>query len=161
MRALHRDLGYLVLGLVVVYAVSGVTLTYRDTDLFKTERWVDVKLQPNLPLSDIGAALRIREMKDTASEGSMLHFSGGSYNRATGEARYTIKELPRVLQKFASLHKTASKNPLHWFTLLFAVLLLVLGISSFWMFQPGTRLFRRGLLFTLSGVVFATILLIF
>lgn len=161
MRALHRDLGYLVLGLVVVYAVSGITLTYRDTDLFKTERWVEVKLEPNMPLSDIGQALRIREIKETSSEGDLLHFSQGTYNRATGEARYTIKELPRILHKFASLHKTASKNPLHWFTLVFSILLLFLGISSFWMFQPGTKLFRRGLLFTLFGVAFATILLLF
>ena len=114
-----------------------------------------------MPLSDIGQALRIREIKETSSEGDLLHFSQGTYNRATGEARYTIKELPRILQKFASLHKTASKNPLHWFTLVFSILLLFLGISSFWMFQPGTKLFRRGLLFTLFGVAFATILLLF
>ena len=161
MRAMHRDVGYLVLGLVVVYCVSGVTLTYRDTDLFKTERWVEVKLDPGLPLSDIGQALRISEIKETGSEGNLLHFSGGTYNKATGEARYTIKELPRVLQKFASLHKTPSKNPMHWFSLVFAILLFFLGISSFWMFQPGSKLFRRGLLFTLSGVVFAFLMLIF
>ena len=34
-RVLHRDIGFLVVGLTIVYALSGIVLTYRDTGFLK------------------------------------------------------------------------------------------------------------------------------
>lgn len=38
MRVLHRDIGFLTIGLTLVYALSGILLIYRNTDLLKTEK---------------------------------------------------------------------------------------------------------------------------
>ena len=30
-RSLHRDIGFFVIGLTIIYSISGIVLTYRDT----------------------------------------------------------------------------------------------------------------------------------
>lgn len=35
MRSLHRDIGFFVIGLIVIYSISGVVLIYRDTNFLK------------------------------------------------------------------------------------------------------------------------------
>ena len=32
MRGLHRDIGFFLIGLTLIYSISGVLLIYRDTD---------------------------------------------------------------------------------------------------------------------------------
>ena len=60
MRVLHRYLGFLAIGLTIVYALSGISLLYRDTDVFKVEAVVERDLDPNIPTDKLGQALRIR-----------------------------------------------------------------------------------------------------
>ena len=35
MRAWHRDIGFFIIGLVIIYALSGIALIFRDTDFLK------------------------------------------------------------------------------------------------------------------------------
>jgi hypothetical protein len=160
MRALHRDIGFFVVGLIILYSLSGIVLIYRDTDFLKHEAQIEKKLSPNLQVSELGAMLRLKDFKVLKTEGDILYFPNGSYNALTGVAEYTRKELPVWLDKFCNLHKTASQNPAHWFTTVFGALLFFLAISSFWMFKAGTRLFRRGIIIAGTGIVFTVILLL-
>ncbi|PZX18032.1 hypothetical protein LX69_01067 [Breznakibacter xylanolyticus] len=160
MRLLHRDIGFLVLGLTVIYALSGIVLIYRDTDFLKREVTVEKTIDPNLDAEALGQVLRKRHFKITATHGSVMEFEQGTYNAATGEIRYTSKELPDVLRKFNTLHKSASRSLVHWAGLVYGVLLLFLAVSSLWMYKPGTLLFRRGLIFAGIGVVVAVFLLL-
>ena len=89
------------------------------------------------------------------TEGDVVYFKNGTYNKATGMVKYTDKALPLVLDKLTVLHKSSSKSFTHWFTIIFGVALLFLAISSFWMFKPGTSLFKRGILFTGIGLIIA------
>jgi hypothetical protein len=41
MRALHRDIGFLVVGLIIIYSVSGLVLVFRGTDLLKVETVIE------------------------------------------------------------------------------------------------------------------------
>jgi hypothetical protein len=61
-------------------------------------------------------------------------------------------ELPLVLDKLTHLHKAKTGDPLYWFNIFFGVSLLVLVITSFWMFRPKTKIFNNGLYFTLAGI---------
>jgi hypothetical protein len=159
MRALHRDLGFFAVGLLIIYSVSGMVMIYRDTAFLKRETQVEKNLEPNLKASDLAPLLRLKDFKVLKEEGALLYFPGGSYNATTGVASYTQKELPFLLSKFSQLHKSVSQSPAHWFTTLFGVLLLFLAISSFWMFKTGTRQFRRGIIIAGTGLVFAIVLL--
>ena len=47
MRIVHRYLGYLMAGIMAVYAISGVILVYRDTDFLKKESHYEKVFEKN------------------------------------------------------------------------------------------------------------------
>jgi|WetSurMetagenome_2_1015567.scaffolds.fasta_scaffold454199_2 hypothetical protein len=159
MRVWHRYAGFFIVGFTVIYALSGITLIYRDTDLLKSEKQMTITLAPGLKPSDLAPLLRMREVKVLETKGDVVYFEGGSYNSTTGEAVNTMKDLVFPFNKFARLHKTASKDIMHWFTLIFGISMGFLAISSLWMFKAGTRVFRNGMITVLAGVILAVALL--
>ena len=159
-RIIHRYLGFFLAGIMAVYALSGIVLIFRDTDLFKVEKQIEKKLEPNTKISQIGKELRIRNIKITKSEGDVVYFNNGTYNTNTGVVNYTSKKLPFVLDKFAHLHKATSGDPLYLLNIFFGVSLLFFAISSFLMFVPKSKVFKKGLYFALAGFIF-TILILF
>ena len=160
-RVLHRDIGFLILGFVLIYTLSGITLIYRDSDFLKHEKTIKVNLPAGTKPADIGQALRLRDYKILRTDGDVIYFQGGSFNTTTGEAAYTVKELIFPFNKLTTLHKTPSKNPFHWFTFVFGILLLFMAVSSLWMFNTRSKQFRNGIYKVLAGVIFAIILLLF
>jgi len=159
MRALHRDTGYLIFGFVIIYALSGIILIYRDTDLLKHEVTVERKLEANLQEEELGRELRIRDIQVIETKGETVFFKNGSYNTVTGLAVFTQKEIIFPFNKFIDLHKTVSSKNNHWFMTFFGALLLFMAISSLWMFKSGTKFFRRGMIFTGVGILCAILLL--
>jgi len=160
MRFLHNKIGFFIAGLVIIYGLSGLLQTYRDTDLLKHEVVHEMKLAPHLPEEQLGSKLRMRDFKVNRTEGSILYFKNGTYNAETGEASYTTREWYAWIMPFTELHKTASKNGTHYFTTLFGIALLFMSVSAFWMFKPGTKLFSSGVYLTVSGIIAAIILLL-
>jgi hypothetical protein len=160
MRSLHRDVGFFLVGLTIIYSISGVVLIYRDTDFLKKETTIEKKVQPGMDESELGRMLHDREFRITKTEGDVVWFTNGTYDKATGAIKYTAKELPSFLNKFSELHKSASGDVVHWFTTLYGVLLLFLAISSFWMFNKKTKAFRRGIYIAGMGIVAVIALLL-
>jgi hypothetical protein len=158
-RLLHRYLGFFFVGFVLIYVLAGLTLIFRDTDFLKKEKTVKITLPADTKTSDLGPALRLREFKILKSEGNVIFFQGGTFNTSTGIAELTVNELIFPLNKFTNLHKTPSKNPFHWITLIFGTVILFLAISSFWMFNRKSKVFRNGLYIILAGFIFAVLLL--
>jgi hypothetical protein len=158
MRGLHRDVGYFIIGLIIIYTLSGIVFIYRDRDFLKHETRIEKTVAPGIAASDLGETLKIKNFKATKTEGEIVYFKEGTYNAATGAASYSVKELPLVLKKFGDIHKANSKSPVHWITTIFGVLLLFLAISALWMFKRGTKLFSRGLILTAAGILFCIVL---
>jgi hypothetical protein len=158
-RIIHRYLGFFLAGIMMVYAISGVVLIFRETDFLKKEKQLEKTIAANLSAQELGRALKIRDLKVEREQGNLLYFSQGSYDKSTGEARYRAKELPFLLEKFTRLHKATHKQPLYFFNIFFGISLLFFAISSFWMFLPGTPIFRKGLYFTLAGLLLAGLML--
>lgn len=158
MRLLHRDIGFFLIGLTIIYCISGIVLIYRDTDLLRHEKLIEKKLSPNLDECELGKALWKRDFKIIKSEGQQVYFQNGTYNKATGIVKHKEKELPSFINSLNRLHKSPSKNLVHWITTLYGILLLFLAISSFWMFKPKTKQFRRGILLASAGVLAALVL---
>jgi hypothetical protein len=160
MRVYHRYLGYFLAGIMAVYSISGITMIFRDTDFLKQEKLVERQLKPNIKNEELGRELRMRDFKIEKEEGDLLYFKQGTYNKSTGVAQYTTKELPFVVEKLTKLHKAESKNPLFFLNVFFGLSLFFFVVSSFWMFLPGTDVFKKGAYFALAGVVL-TLLMIF
>jgi hypothetical protein len=170
MRALHRDVGFLVIGLTVIYCFSGIVFMFRDTSFFKREIVNEKQLSQNLKASQISKALRFKGLKVVLEEGELIHFQAkeyphGTYNKTTGKAVYSRMVYPMLIQKLNKVHKTKFKangeSVVHWFTTVYAILLSFLAISSFWMFKPGSKLFKRGFYLSVVGGLGAVVLMYF
>lgn len=160
MRVTHRYLGYFLAGIMVVYSLSGILLIYRDTDFLKKEKKYDKIIAKDLSEKELGKELKMKGLEVEKTEGTVLKFKQGTYNSATGQAKYTKKELPFLLDKMTKLHKAQSKDTLSPLNAFFGVALFFFVISSFWMFNPKTKAFKRGMIFTIAGLVVSIILLL-
>jgi hypothetical protein len=159
MRSLHRDIGFFIIGLTLIYGISGIILIYRETGFLKQEKQIERHLDANIENSELGKMLHLRNFEVVKVEGDVVYFKNGIYNKTTGMVKYSDKSLPSFLEKFNNLHKASSRSVTYWFSTIFGILLLFLAISSFWMFKPKTKLFRRGILFAGIGFIIAIILL--
>jgi len=79
MRVLHRDIGFLTIGLTLVYVLSGVLLIYRNTDFMKMEKTEgENSLAASLSGSEVAQQLRIRNFKvESGKRGRSSIFKGG------------------------------------------------------------------------------------
>lgn len=161
MRILHRDIGFFIIGLIVIYSISGIVLTYRDTDFLKSERQVERLLEPNMEANELGQALRMRGFRVEREDTEIIHFGSGTYNKETGLATYTVYELPAILERFNRLHKTASNSAVSPFTAILGFLLLFMAVSSLWMFKTTSPHFKRGIVLTVAGVLVSVAMLLF
>ena len=159
MRIWHRYLGFFLAGIMAVYAISGTVLIFRDTDFLKQEKITEKTLSPGLPIEEVGKAIRFRDLKAETENGDLVIFKQGTYNKVTGEVKYSVKSLPFVIQKLTQLHKANTSQPLFYLNVFFAASLLFFVISSFWMFMPKTTIFKKGLYFTLAGILLTLVLL--
>lgn len=159
MRVYHRYLGFFLAGIMAVYALSGIVLIFRDTDFLKQEKQYTKTVDTQLDAEALGKALGIKRLAIERTEGEQIYFKEGIYNANTGEASYALKKLPYVLDQMTHLHKAKSADPLYWLNIFFGLSLLFFVISSFWMFMPQTSIFKKGLYFTLAGIVLTLILL--
>lgn len=160
MRITHRYLGYFMAGIMVIYSLSGILLIYRDTDFLKNKKLYDKVIAKNLSEKELEKELKIKNLEIKKTESNIIYFKEGTYNITTGQAKYTKKELPLVLDKMAKLHKAKSADTLSPLNAFFGVCLFFFVISSFWMFNTKSKPFRRGVKFTIAGIVFAIILLL-
>jgi len=144
---------------MIVYALSGIVLTFRNTDYLKKEILIEKNLPRNIPPEDLVKALGKGRFRIDKEEGDLLYFEGGTYNKKTGVANYSEKKLPLLLENMNKIHKMHSGHPLFWLGIFFAISLLFFAVSAFWMFRPTTSVFKKGLYFTLGGIALTVALL--
>jgi hypothetical protein len=160
MRVYHRYLGFFLAGIMAVYSISGIILIFRETKFLKSDVHKIVRLQPGLKGDELGKELRIKGFKPDTTLGDVVSFKQGTYNLKSGEADYTVSELPKLVSKMTKLHKATTKDPLFYLNMFFGFSLLFFVISSFWMFLPKTNIFKKAMLFTLAGAILTVVLLL-
>ncbi len=160
MRDLHNKVGFIIVSLVIIYALSGIVQTYRDTSFMKHEIKNEKIIDAHLDAEKLGKAIKQRELKIEKTEGAILYFKDGSYNTETGEVKYVTKEWYSWIKPFTELHKSNSKGIIHYFTVIFAVALFFMCVSAFWMFKPGTKAFSSGVILTVLGIIASIILVL-
>jgi hypothetical protein len=159
-REYHRYLGFFLAGIMAVYAVSGIVLTFRNTDFFKTKTPVEKVIEIGLTEETLGRALRTRIRVEKNEEG-VIHFNGnGTYNTETGAVNYVETKYPLVLEKMNKLHLMSATNPLFWLAVFFGIALLFFSVSAFFMFNTGAPIFKKGMYFAVAGVLLTIVLLL-
>ncbi len=159
MRIFHRYIGFFLAGIMAVYAISGIVLIFRETDFLKQEKQVVKTVKPGAKSDELGKMIGVRDLKITKTEGNTVYFPQGTYNTVTGVANYSSKQLPFVMNQLTQLHKASTKKPLFFLNVFFSVSLLFFVVSSFWMFRPKTSIFKKGIYFTIAGIILTLILL--
>ena len=119
---------------------------------------IETKIEANIPLDKLGKELKIKGLEVKEQKGDLVIFKEGTYNSKTGEAKYTKKELPFFLKKMTDLHKSDSKHKLSILNTIFGISLLFFVVSSFWMFNPKSRIFKNGMIITAIGIILALFL---
>ena len=142
-----------------MYALSGIVLIFRSTDVFKKVNHIEKVIDKGVAAKELGPALDIKRLKVTKEEEGILYFKDGEYNANTGAATYTVKELPYVLDKMTHLHKANTNDPLFFLNIFFGLGLLFFVISAFWMYMPSSTIFKKGIKFTIAGIILTLILL--
>ena len=160
MRVYHRYLGFFLAGIMTVYALSGVTLIFRNTEVFKVEKRIEKTLEPGLEAKALGKALRIRRLKVREETEEQIVFARGTYHKKTGEVGYKIVEPPLLLKKFESMHKASTSRPLFFFNIFFGLALFFFVVSSFFMFAPRPKPFKTGMYFTGAGLVLTVVMVL-
>jgi hypothetical protein len=159
MRVYHRYLGFFLAGIMAIYSISGIIMIFRDTDFLKKENRKVLTVAPNLKSDEIGPAIKLKNLKIKSDTLDVVTFEQGTYNKATGVADFTVKELPYIVNKITKMHKATNKDPLYYLNIFFGLSLFFFVISSFYMFMPGTTIFKKGMYFTLAGIVLTLVML--
>lgn len=162
MRAIHRVLGYLAVGMAIIYALSGITLIHRTGDFMKKTVPTELSLSPGLDAQQLGAELKIKNLKVTNETAEEIVWADGKYEKTTGNVTYDKKELIKPLDKFIDLHKLPdAKNPhIAFVTTLFGIVLLLLALTSLFMYKPSAKQFKANMIYIGIGVVITVILII-
>ena len=159
-RVIHRYLGYFLSGIMMMYAISGIIMIFRETSFLKTKVVTEQQLTPNLTGGELSPLLRMG-VKVKKIEGDILYFKDGNYNSKTGLAVVTKEKLPFVLEKMERLHKATTNSPLYFLNIFFGLSLVFFVLSAFWMYTPKMPVFKKGMYFAIGGFVLTVLLLFF
>lgn len=142
-RVIHRYLGFFLAGIMFVYALSGITLTFRDKDYFKKPIAIEKTIEKGLEnLPNIKGASNIE------------------YNSETGDLSYTQMQPPKILGALEKMHKATSSTPLYFLNVFFGISLLFFVFSAYWMFLPQTDIFKKAIYYTVAGIVLTFIMIL-
>jgi hypothetical protein len=163
LRAFHRDLGYLVVGLTLIYAVSGLAINHlADWDpnftTHHTERTI-AKLPADLPddvaIARAAAALDLEAPADAARYGDEIHFDWPDRNIVVyGDTGLVIddgREARFFLRVANWLHYNRGKKAWTYVADAYAIILLYLAISGLFMIKGRLGLKWRGLILVTLG----------
>jgi hypothetical protein len=159
MRVIHRYLGFFLAGIMAVYALSGIIMIFRETEFLKNETIETIQLEPNLTGGELSPKLRMG-VKIDRQEGDVLYFKDGTYDTSSGIATVKKQKLPFILEKMERLHKATTNSPVYFLNIFFGASLLFFAISAFWMYSPKVSFFKKGLYFSIAGIIL-TILMLF
>ncbi|BFM09756.1 hypothetical protein [Halioxenophilus aromaticivorans] len=160
-RKYHRWLGFFLAGVMTLYALSGVLLIFRTTDVLKFEQTEQKQLAPGLSGDALGPELRLRGFKVNEETTTLITFKEGQYNKESGLATVTRKDYPAAIAKVVGMHKATTNSPLFFLNIAFGAALLFFSVSAFLMFMPRVPQFKNGLKIAAGGFLLALLVVIF
>lgn len=174
-NALHRDLGYLCVGLTLVYAISGLALnhTFHWNPNYQIERY-QVSLpaellnqsEPHLlgtaVLKHLGIQKPLRNFYQSGPTTLDLFIEKGKIVIAldSGQAQVEYARPRTGLKEINSLHLNHPRRAWTWLADIYAVALCLLAVTGLFILRGKNGLKGRGGWLTLAGIVLPIIVLV-
>jgi hypothetical protein len=167
LRILHRDLGYFIVGMTVVYALSGILLNHRrdfnpDYKIFITEFQVELPAKSGLTENDVKAALKsvndevVYKKHYLNNKGFIKVFIENGeavIDPATGKGTMQYLQKRPVIYSINILHRANIGTLWKWVSDLMAVIIMFVAVSGLFLLK-GKRGFNRwGWWFMVAGIV--------
>ena len=76
-RVIHRYLGFFLAGIMFVYALSGITLTFRDKDYFKKPIVVEKTIEKLTERNMLGRLAKSLKLNETGKQKMFDYFEQG------------------------------------------------------------------------------------
>lgn len=158
-RSIHRYLGFFLVGIMSVYALSGSVLIFRRTNFMKSKTEHRQVFAPGLNVEQLRKTMKNPKLGPIESVEGKLNFKGGSYDPVSGETHYATWDYYPGIKQMVHMHKASTERAEFVIYLVFAASLLFFALSSFWMFKPTTKFFKTGVKVSLAGIVFTVLVL--
>ncbi len=139
-RSLHRDIGYLFIGLTLIYAVSGIILNMKKNE--KDPAYKEISFNQSIKKNLMPADLEIMWPKKFEQQAKLnrivpsqdyyrifLMGGVGTYKPITGELQFTIYKKRPLVKAINSIHTNAGKR-FTWLANIFGVCLIFLALSG-------------------------------
>jgi len=173
-RVVHRDFGYFFTGMIIIYALSGIALNHRNdwnpNYIITTKALTlnipsavnsDEKETVNNLLKQMGEEDNYRKHYFPADDKLKIFLNGGgsvNINLNTGKTLFEKLKKRPLFFEVNFLHYNPG-NVWKWFSDIFAVALIILGISGLFILKGKNGIKRRGAWLTIAGVIIPLILL--
>ncbi|MBO2568271.1 PepSY-associated TM helix domain-containing protein [Shewanella algae] len=167
-RLLHRDIGYLCIGMTLVYAISGIAVNHINDwnpnyQITQSESRVE-GLNPSLGNSDIQSLLsrhfslqdNIRSGYRASANEYQVFLKDGSQlsaNLVSGTVSAEMVNSRPLLQALNYLHLNHARDAWTWIADIYAAMLLFLALSALVMLRSSNLLKSRKTWLTLTGVL--------
>jgi hypothetical protein len=169
---IHRDLGYFISGLIIIYSLSGIALNHIDDwnpDFVIQKKEVALKpskrenITPEV-LKEIGALVQETNYKvydfPTANQIKIYYDNASLHlNLATGKGLYESVVRRPLFYQFNVLHKN-SMSGWKWFSDAFAVVLILITITGLVIARGKFGFSIRGKWLVIAGMLIPIIALI-
>lgn len=172
-RVTHRDIGYLIAGLTIIYAISGIALNHKnnwnpnyifDNRTFKTEIPVSRESFNNdiarTILNNIDAGAEFKTFHFPTGKTVSIFIDGGlvEINTVTGEGIIQKISKRPLFYQFNFLHY----NPGRWwkyFSDIFCIALITVTITGLFLVKGKNGITKRGAILTIIGIILPLIFL--
>ena len=170
-RAVHRDFGYLFLGMTIIYALSGIAINHlKDWNPNYVVRVEQINVDPFDTRPDRAQLISILEEYDEADNYKNHYFPSDDVvkifiddgtvliNLSTGEGLLEITRRRPIFREVNYLHY----NPIKywtWYSDIFSGALIILGISGILIPRGSRGITKRGAWLTLLGIIIPMIYL--
>ncbi len=174
-NVLHRDIGYLAVGMTLIYAISGIVLNHFKSGDFQHPDYGKSYKDFKVPLPKSGVADKTYVMSVLDHLGERDHYKsfiagegyvsiflqGGSVyvDLTNGEAQMEKKTTRYVIKEMNLLHYNGLKRFYTWFSDLYAVALIVLAITGLFVLRGKNGILGRGAWLTAIGIILPALFL--
>lgn len=168
LRVLHRDLGFFVVGICLVYAASGIVLNHmgENDPAFKTVE-ESLHLTPDLTAEELALIWRdkglpqVKKVIPIDDAHSRIMFQGGTgvYSSETGIADYELHKQRPLVYWINRLHYNKVRG---WSVMgdVFAGSLIFLAVSGLFMVKGKHSIRKRGKWYLIAGLLIPVIYVI-